>query len=77
MNRFRDWLYNRFLLTWCREDLVNRNRCLEKKIELLKQENKRLAAYADGMRSALRSRQRIVIQNGGTADEHIDGDKKQ
>lgn len=64
MNKFKQWLYQRFLPTWCRDDLMDTNARLlvankEQKIEI-----GRLNAYIDGLETAIKVQRRITINTG-------------
>ncbi|MEG0944845.1 MAG: hypothetical protein RSF86_14560 [Angelakisella sp.] len=63
MRRLKQWLYDKFLPAWCRDDLISDNRAAQDKIKKLEQENKELQAYIDGIHAALRNQRRITIRN--------------
>lgn len=62
MKKFKRWLIEKFLPTYCRNELLEENKRLANKIEELQAKNDRLNAYIDGMESALRY-QKITIRN--------------
>lgn len=56
----KEWLFDRFLPAWCKDSLKEENARLRARLEEAKQENAKLAAYIDGMHTALRYRGREV-----------------
>lgn len=62
MKKFKRWLIEKFLPTYCRNELLEENKRLANKIAELQAKNDRLSAYIDGMESALRY-QKITIRN--------------
>lgn len=62
MKKFKRWLIEKFLPTYCRNELLEENKRLTDRIAELKAKNDRLNAYIDGMESALRY-QKITIRN--------------
>ena len=62
MKKFKRWLIERFLPTYCRNELLEENKRLANKIAELQAKNDRLNAHIDGMESALRY-QKITIRN--------------
>ena len=62
MKKFKRWLIEKFLPTYCRNELLEENKQLANKIAELQAKNDRLNAYIDGMESALRY-QKITIRN--------------
>lgn len=63
MSKFKHWLYNKFLPSWCKEDLLSANRHLDRTIGEQRAEIARLNAYIDGLENAIRHQRRIVIRN--------------
>lgn len=63
MTKFKHWLYNKFLPSWCKEDLLSANQRLDHAIGEQKAEIARLNAYIDGLENAIRHQRRIVIRN--------------
>ena len=61
MKKFKRWLIEKFLPTYCRNELLEENKRLANKIAELQAKNDRLNAYIDGMESALRY-QKITIR---------------
>lgn len=64
MKKLREYLINRFLPAWCREELLEENKKLRQKVERQAAEIDRLNAYIDGVTDALRRQPRIIV-NGG------------
>lgn len=64
MTRFKQWLYNRFLPAWCKDDLISANTHLTAVIVEQKQTICRLNAYIDGFETAARLQRRITINTG-------------
>lgn len=64
MKRLKQWLYNRFLPAWCKEDLLKANAHLTRAVSSQRLEIDQLNAYIDGMHAAMKHRARIVIHNG-------------
>lgn len=62
MKKFKRWLIEKFLPTYCRNELLEENKRLANKIAELQAKNDRLNAYIDGMESTLRY-QKITIRN--------------
>ena len=62
MKKFKRWLIEKFLPTYCRNELLEENKRLANKIAELQAKNDRHNAYIDGMESALRY-QKITIRN--------------
>ena len=66
MKRFWNWLYQRFLPDWCREELLAENHRLAADAEQLRQENRELTACIAGMEAVLkRLPTRVTIGSGG------------
>ena len=65
MKRLKTWLLERFLPAWAKDAAYTENKRLLAQLERQKQEIRELNAYIDGLEAGLRSRSRIVIQNGG------------
>lgn len=63
INKLKQWLYNRFLPSWCREELLADNKRLLEANYSQKIEIGRLNAYIDGLEMAVRSRNKIIINN--------------
>lgn len=53
MSKIKKWLYERFLPTWCREDLLEANKRLLEKVDAQAREIERLNAYIDGMQDTM------------------------
>lgn len=64
MKKLREYLINRFLPAWCREELLEENRRLREKAARQAAEIERLKAYIDGVTDAMRRQPRIIV-NGG------------
>lgn len=69
--RFKNWLINKFLPAWCRQECLDKIKKLKEQNERQAAEISRLNAYIDGMHDALK-RQRITVR--GCADEHTKRD---
>lgn len=67
MTRFKQWLIDRFLPEYCREEMERENYKLRDKLAEAEAEKARLQAYIDGMHIALRAGRKITINNGGIA----------
>lgn len=63
MQKFKKWLYQRFLPAYCRDDLMEANNRLLVANAAQKQEIDRLRSYIAGLETAMRSQRRIVIRN--------------
>lgn len=64
MRKLKQWLYEKFLPAWCRDELMQENICLQGVVRDLKQENARLNAYINGMHDAMRGQRRVTINTG-------------
>ena len=62
MSKFKKWLYERYLPAYLRDDLMDANRRLQKKVDAQAQEIERLNAYIDGMQDAMIRQSRIIIK---------------
>ena len=62
MSKFKRWLYERYLPAYLRDDLMDANRRLQKKVDAQAQEIERLNAYIDGMQDAMIRQSRIIIK---------------
>lgn len=63
MTKFKRWLCERFLPTYCREELLEVNARLGKALAECRRENERLRSYIRGMETALRHQRRITVRN--------------
>lgn len=61
----KKWLY-RFLPLWAKETLLEENRRLKARLSRAEAEIGQLNAYIDGLETAMRARQKIVIGGGKT-----------
>ena len=61
MKKIKAWLVNKFLPTYCRDDLLAQNARLLYANAEQKHEIERLQAYIDGLHTAIRRQPRIVI----------------
>ena len=61
----KQWLY-RFLPLWAKETLLDENRRLKARLSRAEAEIGQLNAYIDGLETAMRARQKIVIGGGKT-----------
>lgn len=62
--RLKNWLINKFLPAWCRQECLDEIQHLREKTEQQAAEISRLNAYIEGMREALKRQPRITV-NGG------------
>lgn len=67
MEKIKNWLWNRFLPTWARQELLGENERLRQQIARLEAKIAKLNAYIDGLETGMRCRSRIVIHNGEAA----------
>lgn len=65
MKRFRNWLINRLLPTWARQEREAEIAKLRKEIEQLRAKADRLNAYIDGLEAGVKAQRRIIINMGG------------
>ena len=70
--RFKNWIINKFLPAWCRQECLDEIKKLKEINERQAAEISRLNAYIDGMREAIKRQPRIMIRGG--ADEHTKRD---
>ncbi len=61
----KKWLQNHFLPIWAKETLLVEKRQLQRENEELRQKNRELEAYVQGMHAGLRAGKRISIVNHG------------
>jgi len=61
MSKFKQWLYQRFLPAYCRDDLMEANTRLLAANAAQKQEIDRLRSYIAGLETAMRRQPRITI----------------
>ena len=61
----KKWLIERFLPMWAKETVLADNRLLLAENEKLKNKNRQLQAYVQGMQAGLRAGKRISIYNRG------------
>jgi len=64
MSKFKQWLINRFLPAYCRDELKEENRRLAAKVAEQQAEIDRLNAYIAGLETAMRAQRRITINVG-------------
>ena len=62
----KKWLIERFLPMWAKETVLSDNRRLIDENLRLRQRNKELQAYIDGVHAGIRTAKRITINNGGS-----------
>lgn len=60
MGRFKRWLCQKFLPTYCRDGLMEENEALRAEVERQERKIGQLNAYIDGMETALRYQRRVV-----------------
>lgn len=65
MSKLKQWFFYKYLPAYCKEELMEENENLRKKVQALKAENKELEAYISGMQRGLRAVKKIQIVNRG------------
>ena len=63
IKRFNVWLRERFLPEWARQQLVEENEKLRKRLAEERREIRRLEAYIRGLHDGLRRQRQVVIHN--------------
>ena len=63
MKRIKKWLFNRFLPAYCKDRLMRENEALADKVREMRQENRELRAYIDGLERGVRAAKKIQIVN--------------
>lgn len=63
--KFKNWLINKYLPSYCREELMERNKKLVREKNELRTENDRLRSYISGMENGLKTIRKIQIFNKG------------
>ena len=61
----KKWLINNFLPMWAKETVLDDNKRMRKEIFDLRQENRELKAYIQGVTAGQRAVKQIRIYNGG------------
>ena len=64
MAKLKQWLYNKFLPAWCKDNLLEENARLKLKLAELKQKNDLLNAYIEGFTNAVRLQRKITVNTG-------------
>ena len=64
MKKIKNWVINRFLPVWAREELMRENERLHRENDKLTALLKERDAYIDGLEAGIRSQRRIVINAG-------------
>ena len=62
MSKIKKWLYERYIPAYLRDDLMEANERLRKKVDAQAAEIDRLNAYIDGMQDAMIRQSRIIIK---------------
>lgn len=63
----KKWLINGFLPMWAKQTVLADNRHLTKEIRALRNENRELKIYIEGLERGMRASKRVQIYNqGGT-----------
>jgi len=65
IDRFYTWLRLRFLPEWARQQLLEENQRLTRKLAEAQMEIERLESYIEGLQYGLRRQREIVINNLG------------
>lgn len=60
MDAFKQWLFEKYLPSWCKVSLLEENQRLAQQLAAARQENKVLQSYVDGLRDGMQ-RSRIYI----------------
>lgn len=63
MSKFKQWLYNKFLPDWCKDNLLETNAHLVNLVSEQQREIAILKARIDGMETSMRYQRRISIRN--------------
>lgn len=63
MKRIKKWLFNRFLPAYCKDRLMRENEALAEKVREMRQENRELRAYIDGLERGVKAAKKIQIVN--------------
>lgn len=63
MKKFKQWMIERFLPIYLREQLEKENKKLQEQNQELRVRIRELNAYAEGLEYGLRSQRRITINN--------------
>lgn len=61
------WLIDGFLPMWAKQTVLADNRHLTKELRQVRNENRELKAYIEGLERGLRAGKRVQIYNGGGA----------
>ncbi len=61
MKKIKLWIINRVLPVWARQELLNENERLLRKVAAQELKLKEQAAYIDGLEAGIRSQRKIVI----------------
>lgn len=69
IKRFNVWLRERFLPEWARQQLVEENEKLRKRLAEERREIRRLEAYIRGLHDGLRRQRQVVIHNHAVKGE--------
>lgn len=64
IQKFRQWLVQRFLPAWARAELTEEIRQLRQEKERLERKIGILNAYIDGLETGIRNQRKIIIRNG-------------
>lgn len=71
MSKVKQWLVERFLPEWCRQELLAENARLAAEVLRLQRQVEQRQAYIDGMDTALRAMRKVIIKNEVTGFERI------
>lgn len=64
IRKIKQWFLDRFLPMWAKETVLAENKQLKLEAEKLRQENRELRTYINGLESGFRYQRRIVINTG-------------
>lgn len=64
MNKFKNWLINRFLPMWAKETVLRDLKSTKDENEVLRQKIAELEAYIQGIHAGMKNQRRIVINTG-------------
>lgn len=69
MKRLKEWILMKVLPMWAKETIKRENDQLREENQRLRTKIKLLEAYTEGLGKGLRSRCRVIVNNGGSNEE--------